>query len=107
MATGSDAAARANRAAVGSGDGPPGGSQPWMLRAMTQDPRLKLFVAAGEYDSLNSCADNAWSVRHLDPRIAANVSRGCYPAGHMMYDTKAARLSLKNDVAQFVKSAVQ
>jgi len=107
MATGSDAAARANRAAVGSGDGPPGGSQPWMLRAMTQSPQLKLFVAAGRYDSLNSCADNAWSVSHLDPRIAGNVSLGCYPAGHMMYDTKAARLSLRDDVARFVKSAAQ
>ena len=107
MTTGSDAAARANRAAAGSGDGPPGGSQPWMLRAMALNPRLKLLVAAGLYDSLNSCADNAWSVRHLDPRVAANVSLGCYPAGHMMYDTKAARVRLKDDVAAFVAGAIQ
>jgi len=107
LASGSDAANRANRAAVGSGDGPPGGSQPWMLRAMTLDPRLKVFVAAGAYDSLNSCADNTWSVDHLDAGVAKNVSLGCYPAGHVMYDTKAARMGLRDDVAAFVKSVVR
>ena len=107
LASGTDAAGRANRAAVGSGDGPPGGSLPWMRRAMALDPRLKLFVAAGKYDSLNSCADLEWTVAHLEPAITTNVSLGCYAGGHMMYDTKAARLSLRNDIAAFVKSATR
>jgi carboxypeptidase C (cathepsin A) len=76
-----------------------------MKRAMALDPRLKLFVAAGRYDSLNSCADNGWAVRHLDPSITKNVTLGCYAGGHMMYDTKAARISLRNDAAAFVKSS--
>jgi carboxypeptidase C (cathepsin A) len=105
LAGGSDAAGRANRATVGSGDGPPGGSQPWMRRAMTLDPWLKLFVAAGKYDSLNSCADLDWSVSHLDPALAKHISLGCYAGGHMMYDTKAARVALRDDIAAFVKSA--
>jgi carboxypeptidase C (cathepsin A) len=105
LAGGSEAAGRANRATAGSGDGPPGGSQPWMRRAMALDPRLKLFVAAGKYDSLNSCADLDWSVGHLEAALAKNVSLGCYPGGHMMYDTKAARVSLRDDIAAFVKSA--
>ena len=88
--------------AVGSGDGPPGGSQPWMLRAMAHDPGLRLYIAAGKYDSLNSCADNAWGVAHIDPRIARNVSLGCYAAGHMMYDTRGPRLKLRDDIATFV-----
>lgn len=107
VASGTDAARTANRAAVGSGDGPPGGSQPWMRRAMALDPRLKLFVAAGRYDSLNSCADNSWTVSHLDPAIAKNTSLGCYAGGHMMYDTKAARVALRDDVAAFVAAAVR
>src|SRR5262249_6047864 len=37
-------------------DAPPGGSQPWLRRAITIDPALKAFVATGLYDSLNSCA---------------------------------------------------
>jgi hypothetical protein len=92
---------------VGSGDGPPGGGQPWMRRAMAFDPRLKLFVAAGRYDSLNSCADNSWTVSRLDPAVAKNISLGCYAGGHMMYDTKAARVSLRDDIAAFVKVAIR
>jgi carboxypeptidase C (cathepsin A) len=95
------------RPTVGSGDGPPGGSQPWTLRAMAIDPRLKVFVAAGQYDSLNSCADNAWTVGHLDPVLAKNISLGCYPGGHMMYDTRAARLRLRDDAAAFVTNTVR
>ena len=47
------------RAAAGQLDGPPGGAQPWLRRAMAINPSLKAFVAAGLYDSLNSCAANA------------------------------------------------
>ena len=107
LSSGTDAARGANRAAVGSGDGPPGGSQPWMRRAMALNPRLRLFVAAGHYDSLNSCADNSWTVSHLDPAVTKNISLGCYAGGHMMYDTKAARVKLRDDVAAFVKTAVR
>ena len=105
LASGTDAATRANRAAVGSGDGPPGGSQPWMRRAMAVDPELKLFVAAGKYDSLNSCVDNSWTVSQLAPAATKNITLGCYAGGHMMYDTKTARVSLRDDAAAFVKSA--
>jgi carboxypeptidase C (cathepsin A) len=102
LASGTDAARGANRAAVGSGDGPPGGSQPWMRRAMALNSQLRLFVAAGQYDSLNSCADNSWTVAHLDPAVTKRVTLGCYAGGHMMYDTKAARVKLNEDVAAFV-----
>ena len=95
------------RPTVGSGDGPPGGSQPWTLRAMTIDPQLKVFVAAGKYDSLNSCADNAYSVSHLDPARSKNITSGCYPGGHMMYDTRAARLALSADIQSFVGNTVR
>ena len=104
LASGTDAARGANRAAVGSGDGPPGGSQPWMRRAMALNPQLRLFVAAGQYDSLNSCADNTWTVAHLDAAVTRRVTLGCYAGGHVMYDTKSARVKLKEDVAAFVGS---
>jgi hypothetical protein len=103
VASGTDTPARANRAAVGSGDGPPGGSQPWMRRAMALDPQLRLLIAVGKYDSLNSCADVSWSVTHLDPAVTKNISLGCYGGGHMMYDTTSARLRLRDDVDAFVK----
>ena len=69
---------------------------------MALNPRLRLFVAAGQYNSFNSCADNSWTVSHLNPAVARNITLGCYAGGHMMYDTKAARVKLKEDIASFV-----
>ena len=69
---------------------------------MILDPTLKVFVAAGEYDSLNSCADNEWLIAHLEPQFARNITPGCYPGGHMMYDTKDARMKLEHDVEAWV-----
>ena len=90
---------------VGSGDGPPP-AQPWLRRAMTLDPALKVFLVAGLYDSLNSCADNNYLVAHIQPpEFSRNVTQGCYRGGHMMYDTKEARDSLKRDAAAFIRNA--
>jgi carboxypeptidase C (cathepsin A) len=100
--TGQAATARAS-ATVGSGDGPPGGSQPWIRRAIGLDPSLRVFVAAGEYDSLNSCADNEYLIAHIEPQFGRNITSGCYASGHMMYDSKDARFKLKRDIEAFVK----
>jgi carboxypeptidase C (cathepsin A) len=88
-----------------STDAPPGGSQPWLGRALAINPRLKTFVAAGLYDSLNSCAANAYLVTQLEPQAARNFTTVCYDGGHMMYDGREARLKLKQDVAAFIDSA--
>jgi carboxypeptidase C (cathepsin A) len=105
LATGDAATTRAAQATAGSGDGPPGGSQPWIRRAMMLNPSLRVFVAAGEYDSLNSCADNEYLIAHIEPQFGRNITSGCYAGGHMMYDTKPARLRLKRDIAAFVASS--
>jgi carboxypeptidase C (cathepsin A) len=89
---------------VGSGDGPPP-AQPWLRRAMTLDPALKVFLVAGVYDSLNSCADNNYLVEHLQPEFRRNITPGCYRGGHMMYDTNEARYNLKRDAAAFIQNA--
>jgi carboxypeptidase C (cathepsin A) len=86
-------------------DGPPGGPQPWLRRAMAINPSLKTLVAAGLYDSLNSCAANAFLVANLEPEIQRNVTAACYDGGHMMYDEPAIRVQMTKDVAAFVKAA--
>ena len=100
-------ATRAGAASVGSGDGPPGGSQPWLRRAMDLDPKITVFVAAGLYDSLNSCADNDYLVLSaraaIRPQLYGRVLRG----GHMMYDTKPARFALHRDVAAYVRKTAE
>jgi carboxypeptidase C (cathepsin A) len=101
---GADPAAVSN---VGSGDGPPP-AQPWLRRAMAIDPALKVFLVAGLYDSLNSCADNRYLAAHVEPpEFRRNITLGCYPAGHMMYDTKEARDQLARDAAAFVRRAAR
>ena len=51
---------------------------------------------------LNSCADNDYVVTHVEPQFRANLTARCYPGGHMMYDTRAARTALARDIAAFI-----
>ena len=84
-----------------AGEGPPGG-QPWTARAMALDPQLRVLVAAGLYDSLNSCAGNRELQARLDPAIAGRFRFGCYLGGHMMYRDAEARAQLSRDARAFV-----
>jgi carboxypeptidase C (cathepsin A) len=91
---------------VGSGNGPPSLAEPWLLRAMKIDPALRVFVATGIYDSLNSCAYIPYLISHLEPaQVNHNISTGCYSSGHVIYETKDARLQLKGDVTKFIRDA--
>jgi carboxypeptidase C (cathepsin A) len=93
-------------AAAMAGEGPPG-SQPWALNAIKIDPKMRVLVAAGAYDSLNSCAANDALRAHLDPSVAGNFTMKCFWGGHMMYRDPQARAQLSADVRQFISSAVR
>jgi hypothetical protein len=88
-------------AAAMAGEGPPG-SQPWALNAVKRDPNLQVMVAAGLYDSLNSCAGN----NDLLPRIPAsqNFTMKCYLGGHAMYLDAGAHVALTADVRAFIRA---
>jgi carboxypeptidase C (cathepsin A) len=86
-------------------DGPPGGSQPWLTRAMATQPGLRVFVAAGWYDSLNSCAGNAYVVDHLMGPAASDVTARCYRSGHMIYRDRVPRFALRADLRRFYDAA--
>jgi hypothetical protein len=83
------------------GGGPPG-SLPWLQTAMRQDRQLRVFVAAGRYDSLNACAGNAAIVAGMEADLGQRIRTACYDGGHMMYRDAAARLQLAHDVRRFV-----
>jgi carboxypeptidase C (cathepsin A) len=87
-------------------DAPPGGSQPWLRRALTIDPSLKAFVATGLYDSLNSCAGNAYLVSQLETELKRNITPRCYDGGHMMYESESARQQLNQDIGRFIQNTV-
>jgi carboxypeptidase C (cathepsin A) len=86
------------------GGGPPEDT-PWISRALAADPRLKVFVAIGLYDSQNSCEANAEVRNRMPVAEAAAISTHCYVGGHMMYRDEATRVALNRDVAAFIRSA--
>jgi Serine carboxypeptidase len=84
-----------------AGEGPPG-AVPWTSMALKTDPKMKVFVAAGLYDSLNSCAANDELKKRLDAAIAGNFTMGCYLGGHMMYRDEDARQKIGRDLKVFI-----
>jgi carboxypeptidase C (cathepsin A) len=91
-------------AAAQAGEGPPG-SQPWAINAVRLDPKLKVMVAAGMYDSLNSCAQNNALMTKLERDVASSFSMKCYAGGHMMYRDRAEGVRLSADVKAFIAGA--
>jgi carboxypeptidase C (cathepsin A) len=82
-------------------DGPPGGSQPWLIHAAAINPHLKVLIVAGWFDSLNSCAGNDYLVAHLAPPLNRNTTALCYHSGHMIYRDRDARFALRADLRKF------
>jgi hypothetical protein len=87
-----------------AGGGPPL-SQPWLQNAMRLDKTLKVYVAAGRYDSYNMCEGNVRMTAKLEPELANRFTHACYEGGHMMYRDQATRLKISEDLAAFLRSA--
>ena len=87
-----------------AGGGPPL-SQPWLQNAMRINKDLKVYVAAGRYDSLNMCEGNVRMSAKLEPELAKRFTDVCYEGGHMMYRDQATRLKISQDIARFIASA--
>jgi carboxypeptidase C (cathepsin A) len=88
------------------GDGPVDTSES-LRAAMHQNPYTKLFVAMGYYDL--ACplgtVEQILNEMELDPRLASNVTRRHYPAGHMMYLDETCRIKLHDDLASFIQQS--
>jgi len=87
-----------------AGEGPPSASQPWIQRAMAKHPGLRVWVATGLYDSLNSCAGNAATVAALPAGLRARFILRCYAGGHMMYEDPRETRRFGDDLAAFLAS---
>lgn len=86
-----------------AGEGPPSPSQPWTLRAMEKAPGLRTWVAAGRFDSLNSCAGNEATVAALPTSVAARFVLRCYEGGHMMYEDDRETLRFGRELSAFLR----
>jgi len=87
-----------------AGGGPPL-SQPWLQNAMRINKNIKVFVAAGRYDSLNMCEGNVHMSAKLEPDLSRRFTQACYEGGHMMYRDQPTRLQLSEDLSRFLKDA--
>jgi carboxypeptidase C (cathepsin A) len=83
------------------GGGPPG-SQPWLQRAMRANRDLRVFVAAGRFDSLNRCEGNLAMAEKLEGQLASRFTNRCYEGGHMMYRDEPERRKLAQEVRAFI-----
>jgi len=85
-----------------TGEGPPSASQPWIQRAMAKDRALRVWVATGLYDSLNSCAGNAATVAALPTGLPRRFTLRCYAGGHMMYEDPRETRRFGEDLSRFL-----
>jgi len=91
--------------AVRTGAGPPalGPPLPATAEAVALNPKLRVLVASGLYDSLANCAGADETARNLPAPLKAAMSFKCYPGGHMMYRDQPTRLTFSEDIRKLVR----
>jgi len=95
------------QAAIKHGGGPPqiGPPLPSAAEAVELASEIKVLVAAGLYDSLNSCAANGEIARQLEGVLQQAYRFACYSGGHMMYRDELARQQLARDIRKMTARA--
>jgi carboxypeptidase C (cathepsin A) len=78
-----------------------------LRNAISQNPNLKVLVAAGYYDCATPfyAAEYTFSHLGLDPTLAKNIRIEHYDSGHMVYIHKPSLDKLTRDVVAFYKTA--
>ncbi|MFZ3263909.1 MAG: hypothetical protein WA172_07905 [Terriglobales bacterium] len=88
------------------GDGPPrlGPPLPGTEDALALNPRMKVLVAAGLYDSFLPCAIGAEIERNLPSNLHQAITFKCYVGGHAMYKDAATRAEFSRDVKALIEA---
>lgn len=76
--------------------------------AFAKNPYLHLFVASGYYDLATCYFATDFTLDHLalDPNTRGNLRTRKYPVGHMVYLEKTVLAKLREDVADFIETAL-
>jgi carboxypeptidase C (cathepsin A) len=90
------------------GDGPPrlGPPLPGTEGALALNPRMKVLVAAGMYDSFLPCATGAELHRQLPSNLRQAITFKCYVGGHAMYKDASTRTEFSRDVKAMIAKAM-
>jgi len=84
-----------------------GSGRPPLRIAMDIDPRLRVLVLGGLYDTVvQTCSSIDEAIARLDASIRSRIGDRCYAGGHMMYTDKDVRRDIKRDVAAFMRAAL-
>ena len=65
-----------------------------------------MFIAAGRYDSLNSCTTNDDLYRRMDKDLAAHIALHCYAGGHNIQQDPMTAPALAQDIRRFITATV-
>jgi carboxypeptidase C (cathepsin A) len=78
-------------------------------KAMSQNPRLKVWVLCGYYDLGISYFSTQYTLDHmrLDPAIRQNLTFTKYDSGHMIYTDQIAMKAMRADFGSFLKAATE
>ena len=76
--------------------------------SMAKNPHLKVLVANGYYDLATPYFATRYTFNHLglNESLQGNISMSYYKAGHMMYIHQPSLTQLKDDLAQFIHTAI-
>ena len=99
-----------------------GGTAPWdwgvensyvdttsaLRDAFTKNPHLKVMVCAGYFDLATPYFAAEYTLNHMGvhPDTQKNITWRFYEAGHMMYIDKKCHAKLKQDISDFIHSAL-
>lgn len=78
-------------------------TSPDLQDAMTQDPKLRVFVGAGYYDMATPFGAAEWTFSHLglQPALRSHITFGYYQSGHMVYLNPESRAKFHDDLDKF------
>jgi len=78
-------------------------------KAMSENPRLKVWVMCGYYDLAISYFSTQYTLdhMHLEPAIRRNLTFTKYDSGHMIYTDQTALKAMREDFGGFLRAATQ
>ena len=75
---------------------------PATVEAIGLNPRLRVLVAGGLYDSFLPCAIGEELQQRLTEKLKASLTFRCYVGGHAIYLDAPARRELARDAAELM-----
>jgi carboxypeptidase C (cathepsin A) len=78
-------------------------TSPDLQDALTQDPKMRVFVGAGYFDMATPFGAAEWTFSHLglQPPLRSHVQFSYYESGHMVYLNPEARAKFHNDLVKW------